>query len=530
MIGRSRKRRQAGANGIGVPTPAGGRGAGVHGSAGAVGGAAAVGVALPVHGGIRSAGAVRPASKKAAANERETAYSTRYYMWALLISGWLFTTGASIARGQMPEIFVAVVLTGILLQGLLPWIASRTARLELSRDLSSLETSAGGEMKVKVTVRTRIPLPLLWVSMRETLVNDCGTGERTVQFRHITLPWGSKTWRIHYTVRGLERGEYRFRPMEAVFGDMLGLTAVRRVIGKAGDRSGSGSTGTSFLVMPAWHGTVAAPGYGGRVTSVQESGYPVPTAGGYGQSANSGPKTRSNMQRTTADRGGSQRLPYRPGDDARRIDWRAAARGGAWMTKREYASRPPELLVAMDMSSAAYSGDDRLFDCAAGYTAELVRHASAEQVPFRLLGMESMQSGGRDSRSAAGPRHSHEREALERLALVRPMPSSSSGELAIGPAGDNHIPRGATIIVVTAEWRHGAIGERLAALAAANGCRSEVHVLTSNKVPSVAMRERKRDWECAGIRVVWAVVPDDEDMPGKGVVAEGGDADDDANG
>ncbi|GFN33303.1 DUF58 domain-containing protein [Paenibacillus xylaniclasticus] len=498
------------------------RGAGLGGAAGHGASLSAAGTAALIGGRPRAALKAKPAGKPSAAAEREPVYSTRYYLWSLLISGWLFTVYAALTRGHMPEIFIAVILTGMLLQGLLPLVAARMSRLQMSRELSSVEGSAGGELKVKLDVRSRLPLPLLWVSVQETLMNDSGARVRTVQFRHITLPWTSSSWQIQYTIRGLERGEYHFLPVEAVFGDMFGLTAIRRCIARADNQGttvngASASLAQSFLVMPAWHGAIEAPRYGGSKASVQDRGYERE-----GLSTHIGRMARSQRQRTTADRSGTQCIPYRLGDNARRIDWRTVARGGAWLTKREWTTRPAELLIAMDTMYASYNGDDRLFDCAAGYTAELVRHAATERIPFRLLGEVQPYTGRQSGTSRT--RRSYEREALERLARLRPQMAVAVGESAPWTSVNGSLPRGATIIVVTAEWRNGELGEQLAALASVNGCRPEVHVLTPNKVPSIGMRERKRDWESAGIRVVWAVIADEEALSGQGAEAEGGDA------
>jgi len=451
-------------------------------------------------------------------------YKTRYFMWSLLVIGWSLSVGASVMRGHMPEMFVAIVLTGMLLQGLLPVAAARASRLRVSRELSSLEAFAGGEVRVTLAFRSRIPLPLLWISIRETIVNERGAAERTVQFRHIALPWRSKEWRIHYTIKGLERGQYIFRPVGTVFGDMLGLTAVRRAVAGAGAGAAAGDPGCglSLLVFPSWQGEIAAPAYGGRTAPIGDSRYDSASAGAYGHTGPSG--GRRPMLQGAA--GGSLRMPYRMGDDARRIDWRAVSRGGQWVTKRERTTSPPELLVAVDWTASAYGGDDRLFDQAAGYAAALIRTAAASGIAFRLLGLDQMQNG---QRSNAG-RKSGEREAMERLALARPVQGAANRETAVLTGIEKGVSRGAALIVVTAEWRNGALGERLAALAAASGCRAELHVLTDKKLPSLAMRERKRDWESAGMRVVWAVMPESGQEPYKGAVAEGGDASDEANG
>jgi hypothetical protein len=122
---------------------------------------------------------------------------------------------------------------------------------------------------------------------------------------------------------------------------------------------------------------------------------------------------------------------------------------------------------------------------------------------------------------------SAQREALERLTRMKPATS-------IGSAGQHGledvdavlkregVTRGATFLLITAEWRSGELGDRLAAYAAANGWRMEIHVLTAKRLPSTAMRARQRDWETAGMRVVWVSMSVDDDEAKQTAIVEGG--------
>ncbi|MWC29918.1 DUF58 domain-containing protein [Paenibacillus sp. MMS18-CY102] len=472
-------------------------------------------------------------------------YRTRSYLWALFISGWAIALGAALWRGEKPELFVAFLLTGIGMIGLLPVLMASLAQLEASRSLSQPEGQAGGDITVTVMLRSRIPLPLVWLAFRETLVNESGANERIVVFRQIMLPRWRKEWAVSYTVKELERGVYRFLDCEATIGDVLGLTAIsrrftarRHASGKAAEhaRHQAGSvqyspvnradTGMTLLVMPEWKGSAEAVSAGGRANKAGDGRYGAPSAGGHSRLAESKQRrAAAAWPHTAADPSGAQRLPYRPGDDARRIDWRAASRGGIWLTKRDRTEWPPELVLLLDTSVEAYGGDDRIFDCAAGYMAALVRHAARADKPFRMVwsaAEEPVLHGAFQAKGAArASRVPMERAVLEQLGSIRPVHAAERVAASLEQRLAD-VPRGASLVVVTADWRSSELGERVSEIAAANGLRVEIHVLAPQRVPSLGMRERKRDWECAGIRVVWVSLPE-LGPDSAGAVAEGGD-------
>jgi uncharacterized protein (DUF58 family) len=457
-------------------------------------------------------------------------YRTRRWMWLVLTAGWGIAVASSIMRGHMPELFAAVLLSGIVIVGVLPVLAVRAAGIEADRALSVPETTAGGELQVTLTLRMRLPLPLLWGCIREECVNESGAQPRTVYYNHVGLPWRGQEWQMTYTVRELARGVYRYGAMEVTLGDAFGLTAVTHVV--TARMAGNDlevkeiRERASFLVLPDWTGQLELPMGSGK-SSVRKESRPLDaSAGGYMHSTERAHSRAIPRQRTmVADGAGMQRQPYRPGDDSRHIDWRAAARGGSWVTKREVASQPPSLLMLVDTAAEAYDGSDYWFDAAAGYASAQIRYAAVNGVSFRLL------DGSASTDKLIEPQQtgclSAQREALERLTRMKPATS-------IGSAGQHGledvdavlkregVTRGATFLLITAEWRSGELGDRLAAYAAANGWRMEIHVLTAKRLPSTAMRARQRDWETAGMRVVWVSMSVDDDEAKQTAIVEGG--------
>jgi hypothetical protein len=182
--------------------------------------------------------------------------------------------------------------------------------------------------------------------------------------------------------------------------------------------------------------------------------------------------------------------------------------------------------MLLDTASDAYDRNDYGFDAAVGYAAAQIRYATANGVSFRLLNDSAHTGKLGDAHQSS--RLSAQREALERLTRMKPTAAEAVSADQQSMQGIDAvlnregIARGATFLLITAEWRSGELGEQLAAYAAANGWRIEVHVLTAKRLPSTAMRARQRDWESAGIRVVWVPLPGEDDTDQQTAIAEGG--------
>lgn len=99
-----------------------------------------------------------------------------------------------------------------------------------------------------------------------------------------------------------------------------------------------------------------------------------------------------------------QHLPYRPGDDVRRIDWNVTARVGAPYVRQTHAERELNLVIAMDLSRSMDVGaggrlKKELLMLAAG---SLLFSASGDQINIGLLAFADGVLGWSPPRRASG--------------------------------------------------------------------------------------------------------------------------------
>lgn len=115
-----------------------------------------------------------------------------------------------------------------------------------------------------------------------------------------------------------------------------------------------------------------------------------------------------------------QHLPYRPGDDVRRIDWNVTARVGAPYVRQTHAERELNLVIAMDLSRSMELGAEgrpkkEVLMLVAG---SLVFSAARDQINIGLLAF------GDGVLAWSPPRHASGRtwHLLEELWAVDPKP------------------------------------------------------------------------------------------------------------
>ncbi|WP_258881438.1 DUF58 domain-containing protein [Paenibacillus sp. sptzw28] len=219
----------------------------------------------------------------------------------------------------------------------------------------------GGSMIVRLTVRSTRPLPMMWVSVKEEIINASeAEGSRPsppLLFRAIALSLFSRKQTISYTVMGLQRGELLFRPVRITVGDLLGMSMRSFII----------STDGRALVRPVppqGDRIEGLPGSLARTKPVHKR--PIDSIGASSMSA------AAAVRRSGS---GVQSRVYVPGDPLWRVNWRAMARGLGLHTRISDAELPGDTVILLDASKTVYTGDGRLFDANAGRAWLAVRSA-----------------------------------------------------------------------------------------------------------------------------------------------------------
>ena len=313
----------------------------------------------------------------------------------LLLLIWLGITAAMLQRGSAGEWLAWTTLTGLIGCGLvLPLMAlgGTTASRELEREL----IASGDAVTVKLTVRTRLPLPVVWVSVREQLIAENRLEPVVVTQRKLVLPWLRRTWSFQYSLDALPRGVYRWQKLLLTTGDLFGVSEHRRHI----------TVESHLWVAPR---------------SINEGlSEPLLRAGGTAEPVDS-------SHRNQQPGAGVERRPYRTSDPLRHLDWRSAAKGRDWLTRLTPSEEPTPMRIFIDTEVEHSSGGQRLLDAC----AELAL-AAAEAYPRG--GVELVIESNRMGRSTNVKSMAPIRQALAELkgtirsTLGEPLVSHSGGE------------------------------------------------------------------------------------------------------
>ncbi|MBI1351888.1 MAG: DUF58 domain-containing protein [Actinomycetales bacterium] len=237
---------------------------------------------------------------------------------AVLVVG-LLLAGVGWGLGQPPVIGVAAILFVLPLVGLISVRRSRY-RLGAVRTVDPEQFAVGETAEVRLLVENDSLLPTGSLLLRDEVSEALGEPTRLLLDR---IP--SRAQRIvRYPVIGQTRGRTRVGPLSVTAVDPFGMARLTR----------SFTESNHVLVTP-------------RIVPLGA----VPTArmvGGHGES----------QSRSIATRGEDDSLPreHQPGDDMRRIHWRATAKSGELMVRREERAWRATATVVLDDRAHAHHG------------------------------------------------------------------------------------------------------------------------------------------------------------------------------
>jgi uncharacterized protein (DUF58 family) len=238
---------------------------------------------------------------------------------------WFLGTGLAVAAVGLVRGWTPAVQFGLLI-ALLPVIAALATpgltpgRLELKRELSSREVATGDRLKITVSVRGRFPRG------RSLLFEDAAPaalgGTHRFALNGIS---GQAFTQSHYRLQAGARGIHRLGPMRIHATDRFGM--VHRTI-TAGQRD-------EVIVHP-------------RVVDLDPMVLSGASVGaGSGHLGARGAATDDVIPRE-----------YQPGDEVRRMDWKASARTGALMVRSEENPWRSAITMIIDLRAAAHRGHE----------------------------------------------------------------------------------------------------------------------------------------------------------------------------
>jgi uncharacterized protein (DUF58 family) len=279
-------------------------------------------------------------------DEVRAARRALWVRWGIAAAGILFLLSLFSAGFFL---YAALVVAGLLAAGLAVASTSR-ARLAVSRRLDRAEIELGESVEASVSLRNAKGLPAPWIFWRDQLEPGLDVEGETCAFE--SLPARAESllsYRLHSTRRGL----FRLGPAVVEASGPFGL--VRR-----------------FWVEPDVRFLTVFP----RTVSLGE-GWPL----GH-RPIHEVPRRRSLFEDPSRFLGVR---PYAPGDSLRRIHWRATARSGTMQVKIFEPAVLAGVLLAVEMSAAAYLADDPRIEAAVTAAASLADFVLAGDQAVALL-------------------------------------------------------------------------------------------------------------------------------------------------
>lgn len=286
--------------------------------------------------------------------------------------------GAAFA-GQRDLLRIAVLL--LVLPFLAAYLAGRTRfRLGCERLVRPSQIPVGTLAEVDLAITNLSPVRTGTLLLRDAVPDELGFPVHRVLER--VEPSGTRT--TTYPLRAYQRGRYEIGPLSVTAVDPFGLVRLTR----------SFRATEPVLVVP-------------RVIALPDSGLRADHRGrGDGRSL------------SLAARGQDDVVPreYRFGDDLRRIHWRASARAGELMVRREEQPWTHQATVVVDLRQRAHGGDgpDSSLELALSVAASAALHLLRRGWHVRVVGSDGLTMVA----SAFGP--DGETRVLEALALAEP--------------------------------------------------------------------------------------------------------------
>lgn len=238
----------------------------------------------------------------------------------------LVMTGALLGVGGL---ILVGVLTALVLTVRSVWSRYGFRALEYERHLSTTRVMWGERAELDLVVRNAKPLPLPWLQIDDFVTHGADLGDRQLSpsvrqgFDVLRQTW-SIGWFERVTRRlevvGSRRGTFRFVSADLRIADVF----------SSGHRTMERPISTTYRVVP-------------RILPVRSLVGQSPTIGTT--------RTTRGLYEDPSLFAGVR--PYQPGDQLRRIHWKATARVGRPVSRRFHPAREREVVLAVDIQTIA---------------------------------------------------------------------------------------------------------------------------------------------------------------------------------
>jgi uncharacterized protein (DUF58 family) len=295
---------------------------------------------------------------------------------ALVAVGLGLGVGAAMS-GQRDVLRIAVLLLALPLVSV--WLATRTHfRLGADRTVSPAHVPVGSVAEATLTVTNLARRRTSTLLLREQVDPEIGDAIDRV-LEHVE-PGGSRA--TTYSLHGTQRGRFVVGPLEVTAVDPFGLARLTRAFRST----------QSVLVVPRT--------------------YPLQS------SADADRRGRGDSAVAALSSGGDDDIiprEYRPGDDLRRIHWRASARADDLLVRREEQPWARHVTITVDVSVDPIGGPESPVETALSMAASVAAHLLGLGWSLRLEALD----GRRLVPHATGS--TGQARVLETLATVAPV-------------------------------------------------------------------------------------------------------------
>lgn len=267
---------------------------------------------------------------------------------ALTRRGWTLA-GASVGVFVGARVLGAAALGGLGLAGAVLLVIAALVvlrgrpSLSVQRMARPARVHVGGEGRVVLDGRTTARTPLL------TLTERVDGGARSARFLLPPSPADAPI-RATYRVSTLRRGRHELGPLLAVVADPFGLVRRAWVV----------TPPTDLVVRPRLHDVLAPRRAMGGEPDPHADGPRVPTSETAGEFL--------------------ALRDYEPGDDPRRVHWRATARTGELVVRTDEAAAPGRVVLLLDTREEVH--DDESFEVAIEAIASIAVRCTKDQMPI----------------------------------------------------------------------------------------------------------------------------------------------------
>jgi uncharacterized protein (DUF58 family) len=376
---------------------------------------------------------------------------TRRGLGFLLVGLLLPPLGARLDVG--PFVHVGLLLVALVVCAGVH-VASGHARVAVARSFRPDVADPGEPVLANLTLRSTAILPSVHVHWSDRVGSSLVASAQGVVD---ALGGSTRQVQLRYVLRGTRRGRHPVGPLSLQAGDPFGLVTRHRTTTHV----------DHVVVLPRR----------------------VPLGDADRRGSAEGGATLPASQHVGVGEDDVIARPYVPGDEVRRLHWKATAHRGQLMVRQEEQRVDPAVLVVLDASAEAHDARrDRQGAWEHAPTLEWAVSACASLVEH-LVGrgyVVHLEVPGSSTLRVVGEGQDTVRDVLVDLALLDPTPA---GEPLVGPSGD------APVVAVL-----GRVDERSAtAWARLAGRRSVALVAHGSSAAAVGVLE-DRGWRCVRYR------------------------------